>query len=202
MFLDSKGFKHLGWNARPVQPISQLQVTEGIFWHVMAPQEPTHWIYQMKHGDILIGANNIIASKKTISSLARGLQDSLPDPWLKQDPWQSGSNARKSTPAAPMPAVSQGQLTALEQRLEQKIQASATEAKDDQMQVDQSARMKALEHQVQSLTHNFSSFQSQQVKVNRQIARQLQGLEGRIDARLDDQTQRIEALLSKKMRHE
>ena len=135
----SKGFKHLGWNARPVQPMSQLQVSEGIFWQVMAPQEPTHWIYQMKHGDILIAkiedtkeavapsANNIIASKKTISSLAKGLQDVPADPWLKNDPWQSGHNARKSTPAASMPAVSQGQLTALEHRLEQKM-ASATEA--------------------------------------------------------------------------
>ena len=116
-------------------------------------------------------------------------------------PWQSGS-ARKAVTTTSMPAVSQGQLTALEQRLEQKIQASTAEAKDDHMQVDQSARIEALEHQVQSLTHNFSSFQSQQVKVNHQIAGQIQGLEGRIDARLDDQMQRIEALLSKKMRHE
>ena len=70
------------------------------------------------------------------------------------------------------------------------------------MQIDHVARIDALEHQMQTLTSNFSSFQSQQVKVNHQLAHQLQGFEGRIDARLDDQMQRIEALLSKKMRHE
>ena len=40
----SMAFKHLGWQARPVQPISQMQVQDGIFWQVMAPHEPTHWI--------------------------------------------------------------------------------------------------------------------------------------------------------------
>ena len=207
----SMAFKHLGWQARPVQPISQMQVQEGIFWQVMAPQEPTHWIYQLKHGDILIAkiedhkdsvvpsSNNIIASKKTITTLAHRQQDGSTDPWLQNDPWQSG---RKQATAAPSHGVSPGQLQALEQRLEQKIQASTREPKEEDMQIDQTARIDALEHQMQTLTHNFTSFQSQQVKVNHQLAHQLQGFEGRIDARLDDQMQRIEALLSKKMRHE
>ena len=210
----SMAFKHLGWHARPVQPISQMQVHEGIFWQVMAPQEPTHWIYQLKHGDILIAkiddhkdstmpsTNNIIASKKTITTLSQRQQEGTPDPWLRNDPWQASHASHKQTPAAPAQGVSPGQLLALEQRLEQKIQASASEPKEEPMQIDHVARIDALEHQMQTLTSNFSSFQSQQVKVNHQLAHQLQGFEGRIDARLDDQMQRIEALLSKKMRHE
>ena len=207
----SKGFKHLGWNARPVQPIAQMQVHEGIFWQVMAPQEPSHWIYQMKHGDILIAKiedqrevpipsyNNIIASKKTIANLTHTGQASGVDPWLTQDPWQS---SKKSVQHTPQPSVTPVQLAALEQRLEQKIQATSADPKEEQMQVDQSARIEALEQQVHSLTQNFSSFQHQQQKVNHQISNQLQGFEGRIDAKLEDQMQRIESLLSKKMRHE
>lgn len=79
----TKWLKHVGWNARPVQPMSQMQVQEGIFWQVTAPYEPSHWIYQMKHGDILIAKldsqkeaplpsmTNIIASKQTITKLLR-----------------------------------------------------------------------------------------------------------------------------------
>ena len=86
--------------------------------------------------------------------------------------------------------------------MEQKIQATATDAAEEHMQVEQTARIEALEQQVQSLTQNFSVFQTQQAKVNHQIANQLQGFEGRIDAKLEDQMQRIESLLAKKMRHE
>ena len=210
----SQGFKHMGWNARPVQPISQMQVTEGVFWHVMSPQEPSHWIYQMKHGDILIATledpkeapvpmtSNIIASRKTLSTLAQSQQATSVDPWLANDPWQTGVTAKKSNAGATSPAVTPGHLTALEQRLAQKINASASDLKPDQMHVDQTERIDALERQVTSLTQNFSQFQQQQSKVNNQIACQLQGFEGRIDTKLEDQMQRIEALLSKKMRHE
>ena len=210
----SKGFKHLGWNARPVQPISQTQVQEGIFWQVTAAQEPTHWIYQMKHGDTLIAkfedqkestlptVKNIIASKQTISKLANSQQEMQTDPWLKGDPWQAHSTGRKTTQLPPAPTVTPSQLAALEQRLEQKIAASNSEAKEEPMQVDQTSRIVALEQQVSSLAHSFSAFQGQQAKINQQIASQLQGFEGRIDSKLEDQMQRIESLLSKKMRHE
>ena len=210
----SKGFKHLGWNARPVQPMSQLQVQEGIFWQVTAPQEPSHWIYQMKHGDILIAkiedqkeaalpmTKNIIASKKTISTLTQSTPETAVDPWLQYDPWKGSVQGRKSS-GAPLPAaVTPSQLAALEQRLEQKIHATAGETQEDTMQIEQTERIEALENKVHQLTQNFSAFQGQQAKVNHQLSTQLQGFEGRIDARLDDQMQRIEALLSKKMRHE
>ena len=96
MFLDGhelrwyNGLKHIGWNARPVQSMSQMQVQEGIFWQVTAPQEPSHWLYQMKHGDILIAKldsqkeaplpsmTNIIASKQTITKLAQTHHDPRP----------------------------------------------------------------------------------------------------------------------------
>ena len=210
----SKGFKHLGWNARPVQPISQMQVQEGIFWQVMAPQEPTHWIYQMKHGDILIAkqedqketalpaTGHIIASKKTISTLKQPQSDMPIDPWLQADPWQAPQTGRKPTATPTMPIVTPGQLAALESRLEQKIHASASETKEDTMQVEQTSRIEALEMQVNTLTQSFSTFQGHQAKINQQIASQLQGFEGRIDSKLEDQMQRIESLLSKKMRHE
>ena len=210
----SKGFQHLGWNARPVQPISQLQVPEGIFWQVMAPQEPSHWIYQLKRGEILIAkleenkdtpmprAKHIIASKKTISTLTQRPNAGPVDPWLAHDPWQAASASKKVPPTVTAPTVTPGQLAALEHRLEKKIQATASESAEDHMQVEQTARIEALEQQVHSLTQNFSSFQNQQAKVNHQIASQLQGFEGRIDAKLEDQMQRIESLLAKKMRHE
>ena len=210
----SKGLKHIGWNARPVQPMSQMQVQEGIFWQVTAPHEPSHWIYQMKHGDILIAKidsqkeaplpnmTNIIASKQTITKLAQTHQDPQTDPWLQADPWQSHATNRKQAAQSIAPAATSGQLAALEQRLEQKINAAKQATHEPQMPADQTARIEALESQVHTLTHSASTFQSQQSKVNHQLANQLQGLEGRIDAKLDEQMQRIEALLSKKQRHE
>lgn len=191
-----------------------MEVSEGTFWHVMAPQERSHWIYQMKHGDILIAKlddpkeapvptmNNIIASKQTISKLSQSQAATGTDPWLVNDPWQASQGAKKPHPPSSTPAATVGQLAALEQRLEQKIQATAIDGKDDAMSVDQTSRINALEQQVHSLTQNFSSFQHQQSKINHQLSNQLQGFEDRMDAKLEDQMQRIEALLSKKMRHE
>lgn len=180
----------------------------------MSPQEPSHWIYQMKHGDILIArledpkeaplpmTNNIIASRKTLSTLTQSHQAAPVDPWLTADPWQSGGVSKKPPSGVVNPSVTPGQLTALGQRLEQKINAAASEPKPDQMQVDHTDRIEALERQVTSLTQNFSQFQQQQSKINNQISCQLQGFEGRIDSKLEDQMQRIEAPLSKKMRRE
>ena len=102
----------------------------------------------MKHGDILIAKiedqkestlptmNNIIASKQTISKLAHSHQETQVDPWLKGDPCQT-------TLTPPARTVTPSQLAALEQRLEQKIAASNSEAKEEPSQVDQTSRIVA-----------------------------------------------------------
>lgn len=67
------------------------------------------------------------------------------------------------------------------------------------MSVDQASRIEALEQQAHLLTQNFpvSSISSR-----KSIIRSLANSKERIDAKLEDQMQRIEVLLSKKMRHE
>ena len=85
-------------------------------------------------------SNNIIAPKKTIANLTHPGQASGVDPWLTQNPWQ---NSKKAVQHTPLPTVTPVQLAVLEQRLEQKIQATSADSKEEQMQVDQSARIEA-----------------------------------------------------------
>ena len=74
--------KEWNWPERPVQPTGQSQDNTGVFWQVHATAMPSHWIYQLAHGDVLISRDTrskeapaqgklpvVAASRRTLNSL-------------------------------------------------------------------------------------------------------------------------------------
>lgn len=98
-------------------------------WAVQAAQAPSHLVWQLKHGDVLIAPleNNtpvsaqhqeqtVVASAKTLQQLQTPVTHStkMNDPWLHEDPSQSMSKKKE---------VSTHQVAAIEAAVEQKIMA-------------------------------------------------------------------------------
>eukprot|EP00435_Cladocopium_sp_Y103_P023429 s2528_g5.t1 len=76
-----KLLKAWSWDARPLQPKGRAPDGSGITWHTQATEDPGHWVYALRHGDVLITKlqdakpnnatmpNSIVASRKTIEHL-------------------------------------------------------------------------------------------------------------------------------------
>ncbi len=217
-------FKTWQWNARPVGPFGQSRSRDGVMWVVQAVDTPQSWVYQLAHGDVLITPEDIatpavttqpmpvLASNKTIQSLRQPSSKSdqkQEDPWLQHDPWQRGTTTFTKEASVHQIAAVQARLEAV---VEQKIRDHIPDATMEGVQDGKSeAKVAALEHQIQSLTTSFQSYQQQQANQNQMVQRQVQALDAKVDSqqssiqqmldsKLDDQMQRIEHLLSKRQR--
>ena len=219
-----KVFAKWGWPARVGQPAGQAADNHGVFWSAIASQNPSHWVFTMTHGDVLITradnqqetgpkpSHGIVASVRTIKAITKVgelPQDSGSDPWLVHDPWG------KFQPQKP---IVKDQLAAMEASITTKVKAAIQATEDVHMPAAQDSRVQALEDQVKTLSANFNqmhsnlaSFQQQQQQHNTQVASQVttlksqvesqaSSLQGMIESKLDDQMTRLEALLSKRMR--
>lgn len=220
-------FEQWQWTARPGQPIGQSQNHQGVFWTVQACQAPSHWVFNMEHGDILIALHTspkehskpsqglLVASKRTLEAIATSSGSSQandkaqPEP-LRDDPWQTYRNNQKG--------VSVSQLAAIESNVQQRVMASLQNktSEDENMEGVVDTRVSQLETQVKQLTENFqnlsgsvSTFQQQQSHVNSQIANQITGVKTQmdkqnvqmqqiLDSKMEEQMSRIEALLMKR----
>ena len=96
--------KQWQWNARPISPNGQSPDKAGVLWILQASEDPSHWVYQLAHGDVLITPIEtartaespqvpVLASAKTLHKLKQGVKDnvadeSTEDPWAHYDPWQ------------------------------------------------------------------------------------------------------------------
>ena len=47
-------FSKWGWKARPLAPQGQAKDRSGVMWVVQAAEPPSHWVFQLSHGDVLI----------------------------------------------------------------------------------------------------------------------------------------------------
>lgn len=77
----AKIFKSWDWPSRPIGPQGQAKDRSGVNWQVQASAPPSHWIFQLAHGDVMItpDASNaekpgpvpasVLASENTIRSL-------------------------------------------------------------------------------------------------------------------------------------
>ena len=217
-------FQQWGWQARPIGPQGQTKDRLGMVWGVVAATPPTHWVYQLAHGDILITpeetpgnssvirSSPVVASDKTLQSLAKpsmqwqnDAKKGIPDPWKHHDPWSHNSNRE----------LSNGQVASLQASLEATIDRklqSRTNV-DDGMGDDMEQRVQFLEQQVNQLTQNVNNFQQQQTHHNQSMVGQLQSVENKVekqeinmqafmDRKLEEQMQRIEILFSKRSRHD
>ena len=214
-----KVFNQWQWNARPGQP--QGQAADGVFWTAQATQHPSHWVFTMAHGDVLIShndaikaaktsiASSVIASTKTLKQLTVGpkkqTEGNTVDPWLIHDPWASYAKA-------PTPSLSNAQLAQMQTSIEQNIREAMTLPEDATMDAVADARVTALEDQVKQLTANVgqltgtvNTINHQQHQLGTQVQKmkshidtQNASLHSMIDAKLEDQMSRIEALMSKR----
>ena len=213
-------FQKWGWQARPISPCGQSQDQSGVMWYVQASEPPAYWIFQMQHGDVLVTPENpngslqsttsggIIASSKTIQCLRDAKppnpskQDPQEDPWRHYDPWQKSSKE-----------ASVGQVLSLQSQLEASIDKKIADIGQSRMEDDSSERITHLEQQMQQISASVPSFQQQQVQHTQNLYGQVQTLDKRLtdqnqsinnmlDAKLEDQMQKIEVLLTKRSRTE
>ena len=221
-----KLFKEWNWQARVGQPSGQDSDNKGLFWSAVSTESPSHWVFTLAHGDVLISrvpqkeapvrpSHGVVASTRTLKQLTGGddiSADVKSDPWLHQDPW-----AQAAKPARPTP-IAKDQIEALTQQVTDKVLAAVGAPEDVSMHPDHETRVAKLEEQVKSLTTNFSqfhgsvtTFQAQQQQHNTQVGSQItaiktqvesqaSSLQGIIESKLDDQMSRLEALLSKRLK--
>ena len=207
-------FRQWKWEARPLQPIKSVH--GGNMWLVQAVDEPSQVVWSMKHGQVVVSRCKPAESNPSVPAEVIGQSSTVQlckanavefDPWTVKDPWQS---------ALPVPGPLAGpdhakaQLAALEERLEQSIIAKLPtnmeeDGKDDRMtvleqQVSQLlGRQQVLEETVQS-NQNQNVAQVQQLQAQMSAQMDMQGR--KMQNMLDDQMSRMEALLSKRSRHE
>eukprot|EP00435_Cladocopium_sp_Y103_P016483 s3990_g4.t1 len=195
-------FQKWNWQARPIGPQKQADDRSGIMWHVQAADEPSHWIFQLAHGDVLITPESktatadqkkptILASTNTMSSLQMKAKDvTKDDPWLHNDPWKGPSPSKE---------LSVGQVAA--------IQANVVNTEDDEMNGNQDGRLTVLEQKFEQLSTQLHKQQHEQSTHNLQVQSQIQGLDRKIDqqqqiyhsaldSKLEQQMLRIEQLFT------
>ena len=91
-------FSKWQWKARPLAPQGQTRDRAGVMWIVQAAEPPSHWVFQLSHGDVLISPEDkstpvqqppqaVLASSKTIQALqANVVPNANEDPWIHYDP--------------------------------------------------------------------------------------------------------------------
>ena len=133
------------------------------------------------------------------------MEGNTADPWLIHDPWAPYVKA-------PAPSLSNAQLAQMQTSIEQNIRESMTVPEDATMDAAADARVTALEDQVKQLTANVgqltgtvNTINHQQHQLGTQVQKmkshidtQNASLHSMIDAKLEDQMSRIEALMSKR----
>ena len=211
--------KQWGWQARPTGPLGQTPDRAGTFWGIQAAEPPSHWIYQLAHGDVLISpennesekkqqANPVLASTKTLQSLRQpamqspAMQSSQDDPWTKEtaDPWKQYKPSTRE--------LSVGQIASIENNMERRL-LNKLKAEDADMQSDE--RVAALEQQLEHLANTVQQNQQMQAQHNQAVATQIQQIDQKVDSqvtsitnmidgKLNEQMNRIEMLFAKRAR--
>ena len=204
------------WDARPLQPRGRTMDGTGINWLIQGTENPTHMIYTLKHGDVLItklpddkpsqsqDTCTIVASKKTIHQL---MNKEGEDPIFVNDPWGKNRNTREAGRAtSSVPAVSNSQIASIETNLEKKLLEKLARPDED---VCMDGRSDELAQKVNRLEAQMSqvmqSQQSVEVKISgmqQQIDQQHSLFAGAVERQMQEQMDRIESLLSKRNRLE
>ena len=211
-------FQKWNWSARPIGPHAQAGDRSGAMWNVQAATEPTHWIFQLAHGDVLISPDDkptssdmtkptIVASAKTMHSLqAKPKDQPKEDPWLHDDPWRGSVNKGPRE-------MSVGQVASIQASLEKSIleKINHNQGEDEEMTGNQDQRIAALEQKFEQLSAQVTGHQVEQTRHNQQVQAQVQNLDHKIDqqqhafhaaldSKLEQQMARIEQLFTKRPR--
>ena len=206
-------FSKWQWQARPLAPQGQARDRSGVMWLVQAAEPPTHWIFQLSHGDVLVSLEEkgtpvqepsqaVLASSKTIQALQSKQLPASEDPWIHHDPWQA---TRPSTRE-----LSTGQVTALETRIEQNL-LHKLRPDDTEMQAPPDEKIQALEARLDQLSATVATNQQEVHMQHQTVQNQLKSLDMKVDqqqgffqntleSKLEQQMQRIEQLFGKRQR--
>lgn len=201
------------WEGRPLQPRGRSADGSGVNWTIQATSDPSHFVYQLQHGDVLITKTqnrkseardstlNIVASKKTIEQLQK--TDTIDTIW-HQDPWKQYKPLSTAPVAAPQPAISQAQLAKIEANVARKVQAGLHTREEDIPMPDTQAndRISQLEQQMQNVTGQQKQIEERIGNMQQQLDQQGVQFKQTLEQQLGDQMSRIEALLVKRVRHE
>ena len=202
-------FKSWEWQAKPLQAIGKSADQRGLMWSVQAMQAPPASVVTMEHGDVLLVRKepetaqikqppSIEASVFTKKSLQPASSQSP----LTTDPWaEAAKQLQTNTPAIASP--NPHQLAQIEKQVEQRVWGKLqNQDRDVAMPDAMGNRVQALEAAVQKLHDEQTHQQNQTAALSQQVA-QVQGkFEKYLDGKLAEQMNQIEALLSKRSRHE
>eukprot|EP00438_Fugacium_kawagutii_P006940 Skav203606 [mRNA] locus=scaffold935:358599:363133:+ [translate_table: standard] len=205
----AKLLKAWDWDARPLQPRGRSADHSGITWTIQAVEEPSHWIFSLQRGDVLItkiqpttkpvspnAQFSIVASRKTMDHLRQNEDD----PMLSNDPWLPAAQKSRAQAAAAS-SVTSTQLVQLEASLEQKMKkaieerAPATLAEDVPMEPVMESRLAAVEQHLQQLQQSQVNTDQKVNQLQAQIDHQTQKFGEVMDTKMAEQMERLEALL-------
>eukprot|EP00438_Fugacium_kawagutii_P019755 Skav205110 [mRNA] locus=scaffold2918:245006:249760:- [translate_table: standard] len=211
-------FAQFNWPARALAPLGQTPDRAGVMWSIQASAPPSHWVWQLSHGDILIAVDGepvpqavpgapVLASQRTMQTFqAQGSSASRgEDPWTKHDPWQRPSTKELST----------GQMAALEASLEQKL-VQKLKQDDVDMPAANDSRVTELESKMEQLHQALSTVQQEQAQHShvmqsqieasaqhsKQVQRQLEAQAGQIqqmEHKIDHHQRTTQAMIDTKM---
>eukprot|EP00438_Fugacium_kawagutii_P011889 Skav219170 [mRNA] locus=scaffold648:332883:337686:- [translate_table: standard] len=207
-----KLLKSWKWEAVPLQPRGRTPDQAGIAWAIQATEDPSHWVYSCKHGDVLVTRQQperkpnpaampaIVASRKTLAHFQQ------PDPWLQHDPWSRpvDAAARKPVPSSSQP-VTQNQLATLEQSVErrvlQAIQArSEADVSMESTQIE--SKVQLLEQQVAAVQQSQQAIEGRVTHMQTQLDQQTNVFANIMETKMQEQMDRIDQLLRKRSIHE
>ena len=212
-----KVFKEWEWKARAGQP--QGQDAYGVMWTAQATEPPSHWVFTMGHGDVLItkqqsskekaspSCNAPLTSFRTMQHLTavgpkKSWDRNQQDPWTHEDPWSQTSKAG--------PSLSSTQLNTIETNIEKRILAQlpkpVAKTEDMELETDVDHRVAHLETQVQQLketvqqaSSSMQSFQHQQAQQNQQLSQQIHTVKHQVDTQNHHLQSMIEGKLEEQM---
>ena len=212
-----KVFKEWSWKARAGQP--QGQDTHGVMWTAQATEPPSHWVFTMGHGDLLITklhspkdkpsplTSAPLTSHRTMQHLTavsnkKPWEKQQHDPWTNDDPWLHATSKAGT-------GISPAQLSTIETNVEKRILAQLpTNVKPDDMEMepDVDHRVSQLESQVQQLKEtvqqasaSMQSFQHQQAQQNQQLSQQVHAVKHQVDSQNHHLQSMIEGKLEEQM---
>ena len=209
----AKVFRSWGWEARPLQPANTVH--GGLMWLVQAISPPVQNMYALAHGQVVISTcqeDSVQVPKPRDHFVPKQVQTlcaTTPavDPLVKDDPWKS---ALTKVPPAAKPMAAADQLQDIEKRIEHAILSKIPERMEDD---GNEQRLLALEAKMNEMSQRHQHLESVVSDNHHQHVAQVQTLQAQMAAQLEhqsrsmksmmeDQTSRLEALLSKKSRHE
>ena len=198
-------FQAWGWEARPLQPQGQSRDHQGVAWPAVSTSNPTHWVFTMEHGDVLVTVQNSskpgsssvsvgapVASSRTLKHLSdnqavSSAPDVMQESMLHTDPW---ANWKPSGTSKTPKMLSASQIATMEANIEKKLIASigTNQGEDAAMNPVLDGRVDHLEKQVQQLhdtvgkiQHNAQVFQAQQSQHNTQVVNELSGVKQQVE---------------------